>query len=461
MDSFDTACLWITLSLPVAALLAFYLFRRRYNELIALHLVIFWAQFFPYGAFWLYHQEAVRFPISITLLLGFEVTLYCGVMLCAPFQRFAQTVSEAAREISPWWLLLWLAASTGGYLFIVGRYGALSLISRPDVAESAGLPSSLTYLNGLLAVPAWGAVFCCCVRRLHPIHLLAALYVLLHFLIDGGGGKREVLMVIAVIVLFRRQRPLRITWGFVASAASAACLIFMLWSYYENIRLNYPTAMMYGRYDSPLDMAKAILATPRGENLLQRNLEDREPPISLLERIVDSPKLGGGAFIEQAIANALPSRIRGGEFKHEDDVLRDALDFPEGDYPWTILTELQAEISVLAALVAPLIYFGMFWICWSVVGRWRGRSPMIVLVAIGIAVMEAGAAQTLLTWTFVHLRTLGIYLAMGFVWWHLFQARIVDRVSDGIRPRDSERPASGDALDVSRGGAVRANHHIA
>jgi uncharacterized membrane protein YhaH (DUF805 family) len=152
---------------------------------------------------------------------------------------------------------------------------------------------------------------------------------------------------------------------------------------------------------------------------MQRNFQQRTPPVWLLEQITDRPKLAAGAFVSQSIQNAIPSALGDKRFRTEDEVLKDTLDFPEDDYPFTMLSVMQAETSVLAVLLTPLIYLGLFWLSWTVIARWRGRSEMLVLVAIGIAIFEAGEVQTGLSTLWVYLRTLSIYLAGGFVLWHL------------------------------------------
>jgi hypothetical protein len=430
MDNIDTAFTWAILSLPALAIVLTYLLRSRYNELIALHLAIFWSQLFPYGALWLLNQNSVHFPGWMMLMLASELAIYCGafLVLARPMRAYIRMVSDAALEVRARMLLLWLALSTGCYVYIFARYGALALIARADVAESAGMPSYLTYLNGLLAVPAWGVVFCCCIRlayrRFHPLQLAALAYVLMHMAVEGGEGKREFLMVCAVVMLFGRQRPVRVSWRTVAGGVAAACLVLATWSWYEAVRVNFKTALISGRYDSSVEMIEAIV-TPAGtkqgsvEMGMQRNLQQRTPPVWLLEQITERPNLAAGAFVSQSIQNAIPSALGDKRFRTEDEVLKDTLDFPEDDYPFTMLSVMQAETSVLAVLLTPLIYLGLFWLSWTVIARWRGRSEMLVLVAIGVAIFEAGEVQTGLSTLWVYLRTLSIYLAGGFVLWHL------------------------------------------
>ena len=433
MDNIDSAYLWAMLSLPALAIVLTYLLRSRYNELIALHLAVFWTQFFAYGWVWLLGQPSFRFPGWIMLLLGFELTVYSGafVVLAGPMRRFVNTVSGAALEVLPRMLLLWITLSMGAYLYIISTYGVLVLIPTADVAESAGMPSYLTYLNGLLAVPAWGGVFCCCIRlayrRFHPIQLVALAYVLMHMLVEGNGGKRQILLVVAVVALFGLRRPLRITWRAVAGVMATACVLFVMWGLYEGVRNNLRDILFVGqRYDSGVDLIEALVTPPKERRdivgaVVEKNLQTRTAPIWLLEQLAEQPNLAGGAFISQSFQNVIPSAFGKTQTLHENDILSDKLDFPSDDQPWTMLNEMQAETSAFAALLTPLLYVGLFWLYWSVIARWRGRSDMLMLVAIGIVVFEAGEVQTTLTATLVYLRTLSIYLAFGSVLWHLRQ----------------------------------------
>ncbi len=433
MDNINIAYLWATLGLPSLIIVLIYLFRSRYNELIALHLTVFWAQFFAYGAVWLLtNQESFQFPRWIMLLLAFELTVYCAafVILAGPLRGFVRTVSDAALEVRARMLLFWIALSSGLYIYILATYGVIAFVLYADVAESAGMPSYLRYLNELLAVPAWGAVFCCCVRvahrRFHLIQLFAVAYVLMRLFVEGGGGKSELVLVVAVVALFGRQRPLHITWRVVSGAMATACALFVMWGLYEGVRHNLRDMLVAAQsYDSNADMVEALVTAPDQKrdafDLVRKDVQVRQAPIFLLVELTERPHLAGGAFVLQAFYNAIPSALGKTVTRHENDVLADTMEFPFDDYPWTVLSELQAETSALAAILTPLLYAGLFWLYWAVITRWRGRSEMLVLVAIGIVVFEAGQVHMMLTPTLVYLRTLGIYLVAGFVLWHLRQ----------------------------------------
>jgi hypothetical protein len=431
MDSFDFAFLWVMLSLPPLVIILTYIFRSCYNELIAIHLTIFWAQLFGYGAIWLVtNQESSQFPTWIILLLGFELSVYFGafVILGRPLRRFVRTISEAALEVRARVLLFWIVLSAGLHIFILATYGVIALVLYADVAQSAGMPSYLRYLNELLAIPAWGAVFCCCIqvayRRFRLIHLFAVAYVLMRLFVEGGGGKSEMVLVVAVVALFGRHRPLRITWRVMSGAMATVFVLFAIWGLYEGVRHNLRSMFFTGqRYDSSVDMVEGLVTTQGGDSfgLVEKNVEGRAAPIFLLAKLTERPHLAGGAYVLQAFYNVIPSALGKTETRHENEVLADAMEFPFDDYPWTLLSEIQAETSALAALLTPLLFLGLFWLHWSVIARWRGRSEMLVLVAIGIVVFEAGQVQMMLTTILVYLRALGIYIAARFVWWNLRQ----------------------------------------
>jgi hypothetical protein len=216
------------------------------------------------------------------------------------------------------------------------------------------------------------------------------------------------------------------TWRVVSGATATACVVFVMRGLYEGVRNNFRDMLLTDQsYDSSVDMVEALVAPPDQKrnafDLVGKDVQTRQAPIFLLVELTERSHLAGGAFVSQAFYNAIPSALGKTVSRHENDVLADAMEFPFNDYPWTLLSEMQAETSALAAILTPLLYVGLFWLYWAVIARWRGRSEMLVLVAIGIVVFEAGQVHMMLTSTLVYLRALGIYLAASFVWWHLRQ----------------------------------------
>jgi hypothetical protein len=429
MDNLDNAFWWSVLSLPALVLVANYVLRWRYNELMAIHLLVFWGQFFAYGVLWLSGQPNFFFPEWAIVYLAFELTVYCGLFyILAPLvSKHAYDVSNAALEVPTWTLLAWIAPSVTLSIFIVASYGVVALIPYANIAESAGLPSWLVYLNLALIAPAWGAVYCCAVRfahrRFHPIQLLALGFVVGRMFFETGQGKRYVLIFCLVAALFRRERPYRVTGRIILNATIAAILIFAMWSWYEGIRRNMGGMLMGGKaYDSAFDAIGDIITPSESApttNLVTRDVVTRVPPIWFLLQILQLPDLGHGEYVTHAIQNVVPSIAGDKQFENENDVLANTTDFPAEDYPWTLLTELQAETSVWAVLLTPPIYIFLFWFSWVVIARWRGRSNMIVLVAIGVAIFLGGEVQNHLSKMFADLRMLAIYIALGFVLLHL------------------------------------------
>jgi hypothetical protein len=433
MDKADSAFLWAIIGLPSLAAILAYILASRYNELIALHLTVFWSQFFAYGAMWIRtNQLSFRFPGRMMLLLAFELTVYCGVFLILgnSMRKFAQTVSEAALGVRARTILFWIGLSLGFHIYLLSTYGVVALILYAKVAESAGMPSYLNYLNELFSIPAWGAVFCCSVqvayRRFRIYHLLAIAYVVMHLFVDMGAGKTDVLLVVCVAILFGRQRPFRLSWRAVCGTMTAACLLFVIWNFYESIRSNFRGLLISGgtqNYDSVLDMAGALVNNggeqKRTLDLLSKDIQGRPAPIYLLTEIAERSHLAEGAFITQGLSNVTPSFFSEKTYRHENEVLSDTMEFPFDDYPWTLLSEMQAEVSALAMVLTPLIYLGLFWIYWYVIDRWRGRSEMLILTAVGIVVFEAGQTHTFLTAVLSHLRAFTIFLSASFVLWHV------------------------------------------
>ena len=447
MDNLDNAFFWTILGLPVLVMAALYVLRSRYNELIALHVIVFWAQFFAYGAVWLYAQPSFHFPGWTMLLLSFELTVYCAALIIGsePFRNFAHLVSDAALDIPPSVLFFWIALSMGVSLYIVAVYGVVALFLYATLAQSAGLPAWLLYLNGLLLIPAWGATYCCSIRvayrRFHPVVMLATAFVLERMVFEGGDGKRLFLIVCVVAVLFGRGRPFKITWRQLVGGLTAAALVFAMWSWYEGVRGNLRYTLTSGRsYDTSLEMVESILV-PSSQNssaadlVVSKNLMGRTPPIWFLIQVFDLPHLADGAFISQAIQNIMPSVLSNKQYRHENQVLADSYGFPYDDYPWTLLTEMNAEVSVFAAALAPLFYLGLFWLCWCLMGHWRGQSNMLVLAAIGVAVLEAGEVQTMLGEMLPQVRALFIYLALAFGFWHLRRIARLVLLRSGLHPR--------------------------
>lgn len=109
------------------------------------------------------------------------------------------------------------------------RYGFASLIPAARLAESAGLPSWLRYLNDFLILQGWGT-YCCSVRMAHRRYDLAVIpavpFMLSRMFFETGEGKRYFLIVVVTYILFRDRRPLRITLGFVASMIVMAAPAF-------------------------------------------------------------------------------------------------------------------------------------------------------------------------------------------------------------------------------------------
>lgn len=102
MEAFEMAVLWAMLGVPVLASVLLYVLRSRYNQLIALHLAILWAQFFAYSAIWLSGQRGYYFPPWMMVLLALELTIYCWTLLALPLRRFARLISDAATELPTW-----------------------------------------------------------------------------------------------------------------------------------------------------------------------------------------------------------------------------------------------------------------------------------------------------------------------------------------------------------------------
>ena len=390
------------------------------------------------------------------LLLSVELIFYGGILilLSVPFRHYACTVSDAALGIRPLALFLWIVPSVSLSMYIVATYGFLALIPDASIASSAGLPSWLVYLNVFLLVPAWGAVYCCSVRfahgRFHAVQLLAAVFVVSRMIFEAGAGKRYFLIVCMVAALFGRRRPYQINRRVIAGGLVAASLVFATWAWYEGVRRNLN--MTLGRsYDSSFDMIGDVL-TPSAENsavdsIVTKELEQRTPPIWFLVQVVQLPDLSHGAFISQSIKNVLPNVFADVKrYQHENDVFADVFQFPYDDYPWTLMTEMNAEVSALSVVLTPLMYVGLFWLCWSLIDRWRDRSPTIVLATIGVAVFASGEVQTQLTVLGGWLRTMGIYVVIGFFFLHFrrFVSLTLSRMihSDDYYPPSREEGSS-------------------
>lgn len=465
MDSIDSTFLLIVLSLPPLAIVGHCLFFTKYNELIATHLVLFWAQLYAYGAYWL-ATDPLAEPSPWTLLL-------IGAMLIGYFGSFAgfgrlldryrESVSLVCLEIPNYFSLFWLALYSAITVYLFEHFGFAAFISSNEIAASAGVPRVLLDIYDLTAYPAWGAFFCCCVRmaRRHKVNLIvvvASIAFLGMIMVVSGAGlgaKRQSLLACLVVMFFGAQRPFRPKWSTILTLIVMVPLLIGVWSWYEGIRRNFDKLIIHRQYlsESASEIVSDLTVPSTGDPLdisnLNEHIEKREPPLWFFLKLTDSQltsgTFAGGALLKQSFENALPGGLMEKQVRHEDELLSDLFLIRKTDYPVTLLAVFQAETFVAAAILAPLTYIFLFWIYLHLLVRQRLtintlESKALCIVIIGVLINEAGAVQVTLTTLVCDFRNVIVFAGLA---WVASTIRQITRTLSYLEKEFSARSAPG------------------
>lgn len=408
----NQAILLLLLGLPALVGICVYLFACRYDELVALLLVMFWLQMYLYGAVWLAYGNTE--PTGVLLVVGVTLVTYvvCIFALAPLLGRLSGLATEAAFCLPQKFIAFWLLVCVLFRIYLVENYGIAAFLTTPGLAETLGVPRFAQDLDRILAYFGWGALVACCIRLsrrrgLNPLVLpLAGAFVLSHLFTETGGGRRLMLLIVLIPVLFRADRPIVPKSRHAVLGILALALLIGAWDWYQGIRANFTTVGFAGAFlHQDVGTTLDELFTAQGSNeSSSETLEMRPPPIDLLCTLTSAQLSVGvakGALLGHVLENAVPGDLFDKKYQDEDDILSAQFGAPDEDLPTTPLAVVQGEAFGAAPLITAAMYIFLFWLYLRILKTWIGRASLeghvLILVVLGVLVLEAGSTEAGLT----------------------------------------------------------------
>ena len=372
--------LFLFAALPPLALIAEVLRRRGANELVTLHLAMFWLEMFAYGTLSIaigeHREYRTALLLFVALLLGVYVvaTLVLEVSL-RKYSGLSTYVMEALRtEYIGALLLCWLAIKAALY----ASYGA-AVFGATDERELAGVPIAWVDLDLFMIWPAWGAYFAYLVHqrmrsRLDWVLPIWLLFLAIEILVDNSGGGKRVLIVSALVFLVIGGNHKPMTSRVVMVALSTLCITGLAANYYEGMRSSFSELVSTSKENRFTDWTAffANLSSPAERAGAAEEIQNRQTPLDLLYEITRAEFDGQfthGELTAQVVNNLLPNGLFEKHFEDEDEILSSAFDFPDDDYATSTLAIVQAETFVFGYALTPALYVTVFYLYLAVMMR--------------------------------------------------------------------------------------------
>jgi hypothetical protein len=372
--TFQAVMMLLIGGIPLMAICS-YISRSRFNEFVAIHLIVFWLEMFFYGAIWIVFRETYS-PLSTALLFVIAcllcVYVACTFAFASPLRKYSGLAHLLICGLSPACmaapLVAWLAVKGALYW----SYGT-TVFGANDAREVMGVPIIYVGLDSGLLLPAWGAFFAFLVRfrlfrtRDFAILPLWVLFLVVNLFFENNGGGKRVLITAALMYLFAPARPVRLTFRSILSLLLALTLTVVGANYYEETRTNFGTFLDTNQgaaFPQWADVYNAF--QPRDQHgTLTTELQGRESPLALLYDLTEAQRLSGlahGVIVRQIMENTLPNGLFTKNYENEGVMLSRLFKLPDVDLAKSSLAVLQAETFILAYMLTPLLYIALMYI---------------------------------------------------------------------------------------------------
>ena len=355
-------------AIPLVAIYA-YISRVRFNEFVALHLIMFWLEMFFYGAIWIGFGE-ISHKLSAVLLFMLTgllcVYVGCTLALASPLRKYSGITGLIISQLLPrntaLPLLVWLIVKAVLYFC----YGT-AVFGANDRREFLGVPVIWVGIDSLLLLPAWGGFFAFVVRlRLlrkidWTILPLWILFFVVNLLFESNGGGKRVLITTALFYLLAPAKGISMRLKSVIIVFLVCTGIVVASNYYEATRRNFGNLIQNENKSTFLEWTQVYSAfqVDYDRGSLAEELRGRESPVSLLYELTEAQETFGlakGAVARQVIENILPNGLFDKHYENENTVLSRLFKLPETDLTNSSLAVIQAETSIMAYLLTPLLY---------------------------------------------------------------------------------------------------------
>ena len=187
------------------------------------------------------------------------------------------------------------------------------------------------------------------------------LFFVVNLLFESNGGGKRVLITTALFYLLAPAKGISMRLKSVIIVFLVCTGIVVASNYYEATRRNFGNLIQNENKSTFLEWTQVYSAfqVDYDRGSLAEELRGREFPVSLLYELTEAQETFGlakGAVARQVIENILPNGLFDKHYENENTVLSRLFKLPETDLTKSSLAVIQAETSIMAYLLTPLLY---------------------------------------------------------------------------------------------------------